>query len=166
MDSGAEGKMMVKTVALSHLQSSLGWSGTPRPFWSLPCACQSVLLLTASLFLAPDPLKEARSGTVVRSDYGSRVRSVYVSIRVVVTTCRLYGVSDYGVFFVPSLVKLLNSGRVRIGRRRRGDLCYSPSGSPDPWAAAVKIGSSAWAEGRVLGVLTRHIKNALCLRVT
>ncbi|MQL78536.1 hypothetical protein Taro_010971 [Colocasia esculenta] len=30
---------------------------------------------------------------------------------------------------------------------------YSPSGSLDPWAATAKIGSSAWAEGRVLGSL-------------
>ncbi|MQL88736.1 hypothetical protein Taro_021301 [Colocasia esculenta] len=48
-------------------------------------------------------------------------------------------------------VRLLSSGRARAGRRRRGD--YSPSGSPDPWAATAKIGSSAWAEGWVLGSL-------------
>ncbi|MQL74952.1 hypothetical protein Taro_007329, partial [Colocasia esculenta] len=30
--------------------------------------------------------------------------------------------------------------------------CYSPFGSPDPWAATTKIGSSAWAEGWVLEV--------------
>ncbi|MQM10092.1 hypothetical protein Taro_042982 [Colocasia esculenta] len=29
-----------------------------------------------------------------------------------------------------------------------------PSESPDPWAATAKIGSSAWAEGRVLGSTT------------
>ncbi|MQL70530.1 hypothetical protein Taro_002836, partial [Colocasia esculenta] len=53
-------------------------------------------------------------------------------------------------------VRLLSSGRARAGRRRRGgsrDVVYSPSGSPDPWAATAKIGSSAWAEGRVLGSL-------------
>ncbi|MQL68488.1 hypothetical protein Taro_000771, partial [Colocasia esculenta] len=31
------------------------------------------------------------------------------------------------------------------------------TGSPDPWAATAKIGSSAWAEGRVLGVVTEGI---------
>ncbi|MQL90107.1 hypothetical protein Taro_022693, partial [Colocasia esculenta] len=55
-------------------------------------------------------------------------------------------------------VRLLSSGRVRAGQRRRGGsrgphVDYSPSGSPDPWAATAKIGSSAWAEGRVLGSL-------------
>ncbi|MQL87052.1 hypothetical protein Taro_019589 [Colocasia esculenta] len=29
-DSGAEGKTVVTTATLSHLQSSRGWSGTPR----------------------------------------------------------------------------------------------------------------------------------------
>ncbi|MQL76468.1 hypothetical protein Taro_008860 [Colocasia esculenta] len=33
---------------------------------------------------------------------------------------------------------------------------YSPSGSPDPWAATAKIGSSVWAEGRVLGGRSRR----------
>ncbi|MQM15643.1 hypothetical protein Taro_048593, partial [Colocasia esculenta] len=76
----------------------------PRSFGVLPGVDQSILLLTASLFVAPEPLGEA-----------------------------------------------------------------SPSGSPDPWAATAKIGSSAWAEGRVLGVITscrqtrciyRHISSA------
>ncbi|MQL87512.1 hypothetical protein Taro_020051 [Colocasia esculenta] len=48
-------------------------------------------------------------------------------------------------------VRLLSSGRARAGQRRWSD--YSPSGSPDPWAATAKIESSAWAEGRVLGSL-------------
>ncbi|MQL75499.1 hypothetical protein Taro_007872 [Colocasia esculenta] len=30
------------------------------------------------------------------------------------------------------------------------DVYHSPSGSLDPWAATAKIGSSSWAEGRVL----------------
>ncbi|MQM07632.1 hypothetical protein Taro_040469 [Colocasia esculenta] len=38
---------------------------------------------------------------------------------------------------------------VVLGARR------SPSGSLDPWAATAKIRSSAWAEGRVLRVVTR-----------
>ncbi|MQM18425.1 hypothetical protein Taro_051416 [Colocasia esculenta] len=50
-------------------------------------------------------------------------------------------------------VRLLSSDRVRDGQRRQDDIDYSPSGSPDPWAATAKIGSSVWAEGRVLGSL-------------
>ncbi|MQL74376.1 hypothetical protein Taro_006736 [Colocasia esculenta] len=50
-------------------------------------------------------------------------------------------------------VRLLSSGRVRAGRRRRGGSRgprnYSPSGSLDPWVATAKSRSSAWAEGRV-----------------
>ena len=43
-DYGAEGKMVVRTVALSHLQSSRGWTGTPRSvFGVLPGAVQLVL---------------------------------------------------------------------------------------------------------------------------
>ncbi|MQL86202.1 hypothetical protein Taro_018730 [Colocasia esculenta] len=34
-------------------------------------------------------------------------------------------------------------------------------GPPGPWAATAKIGSSAWAEGRVLGSLHRHM--GLCV---
>ncbi|MQL94251.1 hypothetical protein Taro_026900 [Colocasia esculenta] len=64
MDFGAEGKTMVRTVALSPLQRSRGWSGTPRSFGVLPGACQSVLLLTASLFVAVEPPREARRGAV------------------------------------------------------------------------------------------------------
>ncbi|MQL76964.1 hypothetical protein Taro_009365, partial [Colocasia esculenta] len=41
-------------------------------------------------------------------------------------------------------VSLLNSGRARVGRRRRGDACYSPSGSPG------SVGGDR--ENRVLGV--------------
>ncbi|MQM14370.1 hypothetical protein Taro_047300 [Colocasia esculenta] len=43
-----------------------GWLGV------LPGAGQSVLFLTASLLVAPEPLGEARRGTVVRPDYGRR----------------------------------------------------------------------------------------------
>ncbi|MQL87357.1 hypothetical protein Taro_019894 [Colocasia esculenta] len=64
-------------------------------------------------------------------------------------------------------VRLLSSGRAHAGRRRRGssrvDVYFryiscqtcviALSGPPDPWAATAKIGSSAWAEGRVLGSL-------------
>ncbi|MQL88832.1 hypothetical protein Taro_021405, partial [Colocasia esculenta] len=39
-------------------------------FGVLPRAGQPVLLLTASLFAASEPLREARRGTVVRPDYG------------------------------------------------------------------------------------------------
>ncbi|MQL77064.1 hypothetical protein Taro_009475 [Colocasia esculenta] len=62
--------MVVRTAALSHLQSSLGWSRRPRTFGVLPGAGQSVLFLTASLFVAPKPPREARHGTVVLPDYG------------------------------------------------------------------------------------------------
>ncbi|MQM19554.1 hypothetical protein Taro_052560 [Colocasia esculenta] len=62
--------MVVRTAALSRLQSSRGWSGTPRSFGVLPGTGQSVLLLTASLLVAPEPLGEARRGIVVRPDYG------------------------------------------------------------------------------------------------
>ncbi|MQL74891.1 hypothetical protein Taro_007249 [Colocasia esculenta] len=37
-----------------------------------------------------------------------------------------------------------------------------PSGSPNPWAATPKIGSSAWAEGRVLGSLQPRSVASLC----
>ncbi|MQL73277.1 hypothetical protein Taro_005634 [Colocasia esculenta] len=63
--------MVVRTAVLSLLQSSLGWSGTPRTAGVLPGADQPVLFLTASLFVAPEPLGDVRSGTVVRPDYGS-----------------------------------------------------------------------------------------------
>ncbi|MQL75514.1 hypothetical protein Taro_007884, partial [Colocasia esculenta] len=44
-------------------------------------------------------------------------------------------------------VRLLNSGRAEEAGR--------PSGSPDLWAAIAKFASSAWAEGRVLEVITQ-----------
>ncbi|MQM13991.1 hypothetical protein Taro_046917 [Colocasia esculenta] len=44
-------------------------------------------------------------------------------------------------------MRLLSSGRARAERRRRGDL----------WATTAKIGSSAWVEGRVLGVITNFV---------
>ncbi|MQL94299.1 hypothetical protein Taro_026949 [Colocasia esculenta] len=131
----------------------------------LPGAGQPVLFLTASLFVALEPLREARRGTVVRPDYGGYscitcVPAATLTRRggldlsrghVVVTTCRLYGVSDRSV-------RLLSSDRVRVGLR-------SPSGSPDPWAAITKIGSSTVAEGRVVGVVTgdssTQVSNAL-----
>ncbi|MQM00627.1 hypothetical protein Taro_033360 [Colocasia esculenta] len=37
-NSGVEGKTVVRTVASSRLQSSLGWSGTPRMARVLPGA--------------------------------------------------------------------------------------------------------------------------------
>ncbi|MQL69043.1 hypothetical protein Taro_001374 [Colocasia esculenta] len=43
-----------------------------------------------------------------------------------------------------AVVSLPSSGRARVGRRRRGDVCYSPSGSP--WS----VGGDR--ENRVLGV--------------
>ncbi|MQM09207.1 hypothetical protein Taro_042076 [Colocasia esculenta] len=52
--------MMVMTVALSRLQSSRGWTRTPSP---------ASPFLTASLFAAQEPLREARRGTVVRPDF-------------------------------------------------------------------------------------------------
>ncbi|MQL91924.1 hypothetical protein Taro_024542 [Colocasia esculenta] len=64
-DSGVEGKMVVRTAASSRLQSSLGWFGTPRM-----AGCQPVLLLTGSLFMALEPFREARHGTIVQPDYG------------------------------------------------------------------------------------------------
>ncbi|MQL86987.1 hypothetical protein Taro_019523 [Colocasia esculenta] len=69
-DSRAEGKTVVRTAALSRLQSSRGWSGMPRSFGVLTGAGQSVLFLTASLLVAPKPLGEASRGTVVWPDYG------------------------------------------------------------------------------------------------
>ncbi|MQL96509.1 hypothetical protein Taro_029187 [Colocasia esculenta] len=45
-------------------------------------------------------------------------RHVCVASRVVVTTCRFYAVSDYGVLH--TIVRLLSSGRARGGQRRRG----------------------------------------------
>ncbi|MQL76599.1 hypothetical protein Taro_008990 [Colocasia esculenta] len=62
--------MVVRTAASSRLQSSLSWSETLRMAGVLPSADQPVLLLTASLFTAPEPPREARRGTVVRPDYG------------------------------------------------------------------------------------------------
>ncbi|MQM22386.1 hypothetical protein Taro_055438 [Colocasia esculenta] len=69
MDSGKEGTTMVRTAALSCLQSSRCWSGTPRSFGVLPGAGQTVLLLTVSLFVAPELPREVRRRTVVRLDY-------------------------------------------------------------------------------------------------
>ncbi|MQL72483.1 hypothetical protein Taro_004829, partial [Colocasia esculenta] len=109
--------MVVRTASLSRLQSSRGWSGMPRSFGVLPSAGQSVLLLTASLFVAPEPPREVRHGTVVWPDYGGE------------------------------------TSQQRQGAHR-AEKTGSSSGSPDPWAATAKIGSSAWAEGRVLGVVT------------
>ncbi|MQM11189.1 hypothetical protein Taro_044092 [Colocasia esculenta] len=70
-------------------------------------------------------------------------------------------------------MRLHSSGRARARWRRRGGSCgprsqqwsspsqctspLGPSGSPDLWAVTVKIGSSAWAEGRVLGVVTLRV---------
>ncbi|MQL94281.1 hypothetical protein Taro_026931 [Colocasia esculenta] len=103
----------------SGSQSSRDWFGTPRTFRGLlPGADQLVLVLTASLLVAPEPLGEARRGTVVRPDYG---------------------------------------GYCETSQQRQGarwaEETGRPFGSPDPWAATAKIGSSAWAEGRVLGSL-------------
>ncbi|MQL83848.1 hypothetical protein Taro_016338 [Colocasia esculenta] len=110
---------------------------------------QPVLLLTASLLTAPEPFGEVRRGTVVRPDYGgyccvpcvlprsdemqgpgprSRIRRLWTHLtaesppsvftsRVVVTT------SSHTEFPTESTfrtVSLLSSGRVRVGRRRRG----------------------------------------------
>ncbi|MQL76726.1 hypothetical protein Taro_009119 [Colocasia esculenta] len=76
---------------------------------------QPVLLLIASLLMAPEPFGEVRRGTVVRPDYGDYCcvefpPSVFAS-RVVVTT------SSRTEF---PTVRLLSSGRARAGRRRRG----------------------------------------------
>ncbi|MQL68166.1 hypothetical protein Taro_000493 [Colocasia esculenta] len=141
---------MVRTEASSHLKSSLDWSRTSRMVGVLPGADQSVLLLTTSLFAAPEPLGEARRGTIVRPDYGgycvyfmflphsdetwrfgpgSKIRRqwthltggvlpVCVAIRVVVTSCRFYSVSDRGVLH--TVVRLLSSGKARAERRRWG----------------------------------------------
>ncbi|MQL77159.1 hypothetical protein Taro_009567 [Colocasia esculenta] len=128
------------------LQRSLGLSGTPRMAGVLPGADQSVLLLTASLFAAPELPREARGGTVVQPDYGGVVLPVCVAIRVVVTTCRFYGVFDYGV-----LRTIASETSQQCQGARRAKEMGRPSGSPDPWAATAKSGSLAWAEGRVLG---------------
>ncbi|MQL70407.1 hypothetical protein Taro_002734 [Colocasia esculenta] len=61
--------MVVRTTVSSHLWSSLGWSGTPRTARVLPGVGQPVLL-TASLFVASEPPREARRGIVVWPDYG------------------------------------------------------------------------------------------------
>ncbi|MQM02110.1 hypothetical protein Taro_034872 [Colocasia esculenta] len=42
----------------------------------------------------------------------------------------------------------------RQGTHRVEETGRYPSGSPDLWAATAKIGSSTWAGGRVLGVVT------------
>ncbi|MQM02431.1 hypothetical protein Taro_035196, partial [Colocasia esculenta] len=73
MDSRAKGKTVVRTAASSRFQSSRSWSWTPRSFGVFPSAGQLVLLLTASLFVAPKPPREVRHGTV-KLPNSSRVR--------------------------------------------------------------------------------------------
>ncbi|MQL81857.1 hypothetical protein Taro_014328 [Colocasia esculenta] len=65
----------------------------------LPGAGQPVLFLTPSLLVAPEPHGEARHGTIVQPDYG-------------VAAGRALGGRDG--------VRLLSSGRVRVGQTRRG----------------------------------------------
>ncbi|MQL83067.1 hypothetical protein Taro_015543 [Colocasia esculenta] len=72
---------MVRTATLSRLQSSRGWSETPRSFGVLPGACQSILLLTASFFVAPEPPREARRDTVVRPYYGGETSQQRQGVR-------------------------------------------------------------------------------------
>ncbi|MQL91954.1 hypothetical protein Taro_024559 [Colocasia esculenta] len=127
--------MVVRTVASSRLQSYLSWYGTPRTSEVLPSAGQPVLLLTALLFVAPKPPREARRETVVRTDYDSYCCA---------TLCSCTHSNETWRFGPGSRVRLLSSGRVRVEQRRWGDLCYKPSGSPDLWAAIVKIRSSLW----------------------
>ncbi|MQL76563.1 hypothetical protein Taro_008952 [Colocasia esculenta] len=100
-DSGAEGKTVVRTVALSHLQSSRGWSGTPRTVRS---STRRRPASPVSHCLAPCGPRTAWRGETSQQRQGTRLAE--------------------------------ETGRL--------------SGSPDPWAATAKIGSSAWAEGRVL----------------
>ncbi|MQL90658.1 hypothetical protein Taro_023251 [Colocasia esculenta] len=69
------GETVVKIAASSRLQSSRNWSGMRRSFGVLPGACQLVLL-TASLFVAPEPPREARLGTVLESVGGDRENRV------------------------------------------------------------------------------------------
>ncbi|MQM17555.1 hypothetical protein Taro_050527 [Colocasia esculenta] len=110
IDFGVEGKTVVRTEALSRLQSSLGWSGIPRMVGVLPSADQSVLL-TASLLVAPKPPREARRRTIVQPDYGDYCCGYLCSCPHSDETWR----SGPG-----SRVRLLSSGRARIGQRRWG----------------------------------------------
>ncbi|MQL80632.1 hypothetical protein Taro_013070 [Colocasia esculenta] len=82
------------------------------------------------------------------------VLSVRTALSGVMRTCVNATWAPVAITFPVFEVRLLSSGRARVGRRRRGgNVDHSPSGSLDPWAATAKIGSSAWAEGRVLGSL-------------
>ncbi|MQM20469.1 hypothetical protein Taro_053490 [Colocasia esculenta] len=110
MDSGLEGKTVVRTVASSRLQSSLGWSWTPRTTEVLPGAGQPVLFLIASLFVAPKPSREAWHRTVVQPNYGGCC---------CVTLCSCPHSYKTWRFGHGSRVRLLNSGRVHVGRRRQ-----------------------------------------------
>ncbi|MQL77418.1 hypothetical protein Taro_009821 [Colocasia esculenta] len=102
-DSGAQGKMIAWNTEDS-------WSSTrcrlPSPF------------LTASLIAAPEPLREARRGTVVWPDYGETSQQRQGVCRVEETGRQARSPQ---LAVVPLLsVRLLNSGRGRAGRRRRG----------------------------------------------
>ncbi|MQM18691.1 hypothetical protein Taro_051686 [Colocasia esculenta] len=127
----------------------------PRSFGVLPGAGQSVLLLTTSLFVAPEPPREARRGTIVRPDYGG-----YCCVLCVLPPLTRCGGETsqqrQGTHRAEEMGGETSQQRQGTHRAEEmGDLYYSPSGSPDPWAATVKIGSSTWAEGRVLGVITQ-----------
>ncbi|MQL93628.1 hypothetical protein Taro_026274, partial [Colocasia esculenta] len=50
--------------------------------------------------------------------------------------------------FTPPEPRAAAAGPASVSPPLAADLYYSPSGSPDPWAVTVKIGSSAWAEGQ------------------
>ncbi|MQM21460.1 hypothetical protein Taro_054501 [Colocasia esculenta] len=126
---------------------------TPRMAGVLPGVGQPVLFLIASLFVAPEPPREATRGTVVWPDYGGYCCVLCAPASTLTRRGGETSQQRKGVCRTES-VGLLSSGRAHVGRSRWGDLCYIPSGSPDPWAATAKIRSSAWAEGRVLGVVT------------
>ncbi|MQM00317.1 hypothetical protein Taro_033049 [Colocasia esculenta] len=110
-DYGVEGKTVVRTAALSRFRSSLGWSGTPRTVGVLPGVGQPVLLLTALLFVAPEPPRVTRHGTVVRPDYGGYY---------CVTLCSCPHFDETWRIGLGSRVRLLSSGWVHVGRRIRG----------------------------------------------
>ncbi|MQM09359.1 hypothetical protein Taro_042227 [Colocasia esculenta] len=107
--------MVVRTAASSRLQSSFGWSGTTRTAGILHGAGQPVHFLTASLFVASKPLRESRHGTVVWTNYGGYS---------CVTLCSCPHSDEMWRFGPGSRVRLLISGRVRVGQRRRGSSLY------------------------------------------
>ncbi|MQL96972.1 hypothetical protein Taro_029654 [Colocasia esculenta] len=89
---------------------------------------------------------------------GSGVPSVCVASRVVVTTSSRTEFPTMLYFRTAAS----ETSQQRLGARRAEET-GRPSGSSDPWVATVKIGSSSWAEGRVLGVVTLRVAGSPCL---